>query len=429
MKTAMPVLKVYMLGGFSMEYGNRAIVLKSKLTGKAGRLLAILLHASQNTGGGYGGVPREELIEMMYAKEELADAGNNLRVTVYRLKKLLADAGLPEFNYVQIENGVYRWRSPMEVYVDAADFSAKVGAAKHEADEEKRFSLLLSACRLYSGEFLPIMSEESWVIVRSVQYKEQYEYALSEACACLKKKRDYEQMLELSTAACRMYPFDEWQTIRMDALMGLNRYKEAQKFYEETAKMFFEELGISPSEKMMNQFYEMGGKIGRTYEAAGEIKENLKEEEYEEGALYLSLPSFRDEYRILRRISERTGQSIYMMVCTIVDRKGYPMEKADKLELLSGELQNALKKSLRRGDSYTKYSPSQFLVMLIGTNRENCDMIFRRIAGCFSEKQKAWRRHLEYQVSSVTEVEYSSSGIRFQKNEFRWNEDRGREDA
>mgnify|MGYP000214138278 FL=1 len=51
------------------------------------------------------------------------------------------------------------------------------------------------------------------------------------------------------------------------------------------------------------------------------------------------------------------------------------MDKPDKLEVLSGELQNTIQQCLRKGDSFTKYSPSQFLILLVGTNKENCSMI------------------------------------------------------
>ena len=57
------------------------------------------------------------------------------------------------------------------------------------------------------------------------------------------------------------------------------------------------------------------------------------------------------------------------------------MENREKLDVMSMELHRAVKGSLRRGDSFSKYSPSQFLILLVGVNQENCDMIFRRIAG------------------------------------------------
>ncbi len=227
-------------------------------------------------------------------------------------------------------------------------------------------------------------------------------------------------MLELSSEAVRIYPFDEWQAMKMEALMGLDRYKEAMDFYEETSRMFFEELGISPSVRTMKLFEEMSAKMTGSYQAAGEIEDRLKEEEEEKGAFYLSLPSFRDSYRLFQRILERNGQSAYLMVITLVDGKGRPAEGTERQEEFSRKLHTAIQKSLRRGDSFTRYSPSQFLILLIGTNKENCKLIFNRILDNFAMEHRTWKNYLKYYVSSVADVKSDSSRIQIAGNEFHW---------
>ena len=39
-------------------------------------------------------------------------------------------------------------------------------------------------------------------------------------------------ILELTDTAMEIYPFDEWQSVKIDALMGMNRYKEAYQLYD-----------------------------------------------------------------------------------------------------------------------------------------------------------------------------------------------------
>lgn len=420
MDRELPELKIYMLGRFSMLWNDQTVAFGRNTATKAMKLLQLLLHATLCRPG-QAGIPRTELLEELYGREDLSNAANTLRVTVHRLKKMLVDAGLPEYEYVRIEDGIYRWNSPMEVRLDVAEFQELLERAGEEAQEDRKMELLYQACSLYRGEFLPALSGEDWVIVNSVQYKEMYGQALMQVCDFLKKKREYEKMLELASQASEIYPFDEWQSIKIDALMCMNRYKEAYQFYEETARMFFEELGISPSEKMMDQFREMSTKMSRKYQAAGEIKEGLKEAEYEDGAFYCSLPSFRDGYRLIRRIIERNGQSVFLMICSLTDGKGNPLESREKLEVMASDLHLAIKRSLRRGDSFTKYSPSQFLILLVGTNQENCEVIFRRILDNFSARHRSWKQNLEYYASSVADVENENSRLHFRRNEFHWN--------
>lgn len=392
MENQLPELKVNMLGRFSITYGEQPITFKRNSATKAVKLLQILLHSSLVEDRGSTGIPRAQLLDDLFGREELANVGNNLRVTVFRLRKMLIEAGLPEYEYIVKEKGVFYWRSPMKVDLDVARFMELVREGEEEVDET----------------------------MNSVRYKDKYSKILRRLCAFRKEQHEYDTILELTDNAIEIYPFDEWQSLKIDALMGMNRYKEAYQLYDATSKMFFEELGITPSERMMNQFQEMSERMGRKYHAAGEIKEDLKEPEYEDGAFYCSLPSFRDNYRLVRRLIERNGQSAFLMVCSLTDGNGHPMENREKLDVMSMELHRAVKNSLRRGDSFSKYSPSQFLILLVGTNQENCDIIFRRIAARFTQKHGSWNKYLEYYVSSIADVENPNARLSFQKNEFRW---------
>ncbi len=416
MEQSFPTLKVEMLGRFSMTYGEQSISFKRNTMTKAMKLLQILLYTS----GTGDGIPRTLLLEELYGKEEISNAANSLRVTAHRLKKMILEAGLPDYDYIQIKKGIYRWEAPMEISIDAVEFEKLVEEGKQEEDKEKSIEAFCKACRLYRGVFLPALSGEDWVLINSVKYKELYQYALSRVCEYKKEQREYEIILELTDAAVEIYPFDEWQCVKMEALMALNRYKEAYQYYEETSKMFFEELGISPSEKMMNVFKEMSDSMGRTYQVASEIKESLSEGDTASGAFYCTLPSFRDSYRIIRRIIERNGHSVFLMVCSLVDYQGRPIEKKEKLEVLSKTLHESIQTSLRRGDSFTKYSPTQFLILLIGTNRENCSIIYKRILDKFSAANPSWRKNLEYCAFSVADMEGQKTAYRFEDNKFNW---------
>lgn len=193
------------------------------------------------------------------------------------------------------------------------------------------------------------------------------------------------------------------------------------KEYDDTAKLFFEELGISPSERLMEQFDQMSSQLKHVKpKEIQDIKQRLKEEKGQGGAYYCSLPSFRDSYRLVTRMLERSGQSAYLMLCSLTDGKGHPLEKPEKLELLSEELQNTIQHCLRKGDSFTKYSPSQYLVLLIGTNKENCGLIFDRIRKYFSREHRSWNKYVEFYVSSVAEVDNLDTPIQFRNDDSGW---------
>ena len=415
MSEKLAVLEVHMLGDFSVMYGEQPIAFGKNTTTKAMKLLQILLYYGEQ------GIAREKLLSLLYGRDELADAANNLRVTVHRLKKMIVEAGLPEAEYVNIKKGIYSWQAPMKTIVDAKTFTALHKEEEASDDARHKEELLKEICRMYHGEFLPDLSGEEWVLIESIQYKKIYTQSLKSLCAILIHRGNYKEALSYCDTACRLYPFDEWQSVKIECYMGLKQYREAMKEYEDTAKLFFEELGINPSERLMKQFEEMSNQINYTKpKEITEIKDRLKEEEEQGGAYYCGLPSFRDSYRLVSRMLERSGQSAYLMLCSLTDGKGHPMEKPEKLEFMMDELQKTVQHCLRKGDSFTKYSASQYLILLIGTDKESCKMIFDRLRKYYAREHKSWAKNLEFFVSSVADVENLDSPIKFNGEQGVW---------
>ena len=79
------VLKAWMLGREDVTYGDKSILTGRNSMTKATKLLLILLHSGED------GVTRSQLMDELYGSEEMADVANNLRVTVHRLKRALAE--------------------------------------------------------------------------------------------------------------------------------------------------------------------------------------------------------------------------------------------------------------------------------------------------------------------------------------------------
>ena len=197
MSDHLPVLKVRLFGGFSASYGEIPVSFGRNTTTKAMKLLQILLYHG--------------------------DAANNLRVTAHRLKKIIVDAGLPSHNYINIKKGIYRWDAPMPTEVDAHQFVILSKDVQACTDKVKKLALLKKICLMYSGEFLPELSGDEWVLVESVHYKNIYSESLQELCKLLIERGDYEEALRFCEPACQLYPFDEWQSVRIDCYMALNR--------------------------------------------------------------------------------------------------------------------------------------------------------------------------------------------------------------
>ena len=393
----LPLLKVHMMGSFFLEYGDQPISFRKTMATKSMRLLQIFLYNKDN------GISRGRLLESTYGREDVADAANSLRVGVHRLKRSLVEAGLPQFEYIYTQKGVYHWTSPMPVEVDAIDIKNKILEAGKETDEKARMDQMIEALELYTGEFLADFGEEEWVQAERAQLKKVYSDALKEVSEYLLKNEEFDELQKLTSVASELYPFDEWQAVQMQALIGLERYKEAMKLYEQTSKHYFEELGVTPSEKLVEQYRYLGSRMGSRHRVIEEVQADLQESPGEkDGAFFCSLAGFRDCYRLVYRMSELNGQMPWLMLCTITDGKGYPAKGGPRLDRMSEKLLEVMKRSLRHSDFFAK---SQYVILLQGGNQRGCELVYKRISERFSEEKKGWAKNLKYSALPAIQTE------------------------
>lgn len=324
MEEKLSTLKVRLFGKEKITYDSNVVLYGRNSVTKGMRLLLLLFYYGKR------GINRNILLENLYEEENLSDASNNLRVTIHRLKKMLIDAGLPEYEYIRYKGGNYYWDSPMETVVDTEEFKRLIKAAQEEEDRVRKIAFLSEACELYTGEFMQRLIDMEWVVAEAMRFKAMYTDAMHQLCDMLMEEKKYMQALKQVDNACKIYPFDEWQTVKIDCYIGLNRYQDAVKEYEKAAKLFAEELGITPSEKMKERFLVVKENTSFSPQNIFEIRDGLNDKKEEKGPLFCSLPGFQDAYRIVKRGMERSGQSVCLLVCSIVDKEGKPMENQEK---------------------------------------------------------------------------------------------------
>ncbi|MEF9940517.1 MAG: BTAD domain-containing putative transcriptional regulator [Clostridium sp.] len=411
-------LYVNMLGNFSLKLGEIPISLNCKVTGKRMQLLILLLQQ------GNKGITRSELLERLYGREENTDPANSLRAAVFRLRKTLTETGFFDENCISTEKGIYRWSDDTTVMTDAYEFTVAANAALEantdvEANREESIRLLKYACELYTGEFLPMLSEEAWVAAEGEKYRKLYFACIKEACMWMKQQHDYKDILALCTKASDLYPFEEWEVLQIDSLIAMKQYKKALGVYEDATDLFFRELGLSPYEKVLAQFRAMSGRIHYETGTITDIKDSLRAHAKTEGAFYCTYPNFIDCYRLIVRMIERSGQSIFLILCTLMDSTGKSPAERKIPSSCTEKMDFALKKALRKGDLYTRYSSDQFLVMLIGSAQESCHIATERIDRIFQEGEAESKVRISYCLTSIAESNDPTKTDSFTINSFK----------
>lgn len=247
------------------------------------------------------------------------------------------------------------------------------------------------------------MMGEDWAAVENIACRDMYFDCVEELCHYLKTEEKFEELYRVAHSAAEIYPFYDWQIWEIDSLIGMSRYKDGLDVYKRTTKLMFEELGLSPSAGMLERFKLMGERTSQAAGAIEDIKYRLREKESIEGAYYCTYPSFVDVYHVFGRMMERTGMSVFLMLCTL---DFINIETDDENQKYYSELlRESIQKAVRKGDFYTRYNIQQYLVMLIGITQENCTLVSKRINKEFNKRLTRRKNvSIDYYVASLGEV-------------------------
>lgn len=387
------ILKVKTFGNFSMEYNGKPLIKKKTGETQFTTLMQIVIHERRN------GVNRKYLEEILFGERKIENVQHALQSVIYNAKKRLEKAGLPKVNYIEIKNGIVYWTKEIEIQEDASEFDFLYQKIKDEKNNERKIQYIEQIFHLYTGEFLKEKKNAVWVVIEANHYQTRFRQCVEEAADIYRSQQDYSKLEYLGKYASEIEPFLEWEALTMEAMVAQGRFEEAADLYADTADYYFEERGLKLSRKLMDSLNQLGNQVMHSYEVLDHIQERLEEKENKKGAYLCSYPTFRGIYQQLTRMLERSGQSIYLMLCTIVDSKGKPMKEGPLLEELAKRLEKAICTSIRSSDVVNHYSKGQYLVLLINTTREDCQIVQERINHHFLTERQ--RTGVRYYVNDV----------------------------
>ncbi|MEV4163530.1 AfsR/SARP family transcriptional regulator [Nonomuraea dietziae] len=207
--------------------------------GKPRLLLAVLLcHPNEP-------VSTDRLVDVLWGEEPPKSAGDNLRVYVSQLRKLLGDAG-------RIVRGPYGYAltvGPGEL--DAGRFEELLTAARGCGDPVMAGVFLRQALALWRGRALADVEQVDPIAATALRLEERRAAAAEDAVeADLALGRDAEAVAELR-GLVQEYPLRERLRAQlMLALYRSGRQVEALAVYQETRKVLVDELGIEPGPAM-----------------------------------------------------------------------------------------------------------------------------------------------------------------------------------
>ena len=377
------------------------------------RLLACLLYHHGEM------IDRSRLLTMLYGEDHEETACNNLRAVIFRLRGILEKLGLPEGNYILSRKGTYGWNEELcPLKIDAELFTVQAERALAMEDEmtEEKIKALKEAVSRYEGSFLPLFENETWVIQEELRYREQLGECMEALYLLLENENRQREILPLCTGLLSMMPDEKWYLLQIRAFLSMKEPAMANRIYEEAVKVMVDSLGRRPSPEFTRIFQSVNKSPEKSLETIGEIRKMLADREVPGRAYYCSFPSFIDAYRISGRLMQRNRSLSFLILCTVTTSDGHIIENKGKLEKLSGQLKEAIMESARSSDMMTRYSMSQYLLLLNGITREECPLVTGRIDQKFRQAAASPNYMISYYISSVKDVPPLSAITEYRKD-------------
>ena len=358
-----------MLGGFIIISEGINIQEQEKRSSKIWKLLQYLIVNRHRT------VSHEELMDVFFDSDFVGNPGSSVRTMIYRARSALTNGGLSYADDIILSSGGgYSWNNAMDSTIDAEEFEALCKKAGAISDTKEQLALLIRAAELYRGDFLPNSASELWVMPLARWYRSLYFTCVHDALKLLTEVGMDAKAEELCMRALRMDPFDEKiLEYYISSLLAQGKNLEALDLYNRTEALFFDELGVSFSDDLRalyNRIQEPN--ITEELSLENTLQKWLSDADFP-GAYYCDFSVFKIVYQIEARSTSRSGRTTYIVR---IDTKHEPKAKGGGVML---QLREVIAETLRKGDLYTRSSPSQYMLMLHKLTYENCKMLVNRI--------------------------------------------------
>lgn len=392
----MGAVNINVLGGFRIQLDGEEIIGKLGSSKKKIMLMAYLIMSRNKP------VTVRELFETLWPGDDNLNPESALKTMVSRLRKNLSDFGLADA--ILTTNGAYMWNPKLAQHVDAFEVEGLCLALMKETmlngDAKAGFERVLL---LYKSDLLSNFATDAWVVSKSMYYRNLYLKTVYQYIKLLVEEERFSEVVRVCRMGLDIDPLDATLSLElMSALMKLGRNKEAMAQYEHTADMSYTQLGVKPADEILAFYKKMIHNERSAEEDIREICHELLDGDDETGAFVCDYAIFKDIYSLHMRNLKRMGTSMFIVLVT-VNAMEQGASDAMVLDKVMRELMGTLQQNLRRGDTISRYSPSQYALLLPSVSFESGRAVMERVKSAFYLTCPPARYVFNYRIAPVEE--------------------------
>ncbi len=383
----METIKINTLGDFTISYKGRHI---SDSIVRTKKIWAFLQYLVQNKDRR---VPEGEFVRALWQNGNSTNPANALKTLLFRVRGVLEELGFPHTKeLIMHRQGCYFFNTKFKIVVDYEQFTTMLGT--QNKSDKTRFATLTKAINLYKGIYLQNSEVSPWVTQKRKELHDVYLDAVREIIELYRAEGMIDEIVELCKTSAEIDPYNE--NVQIMYIKSLSEAKftgDAIKHYEYVTDLFFSKLGESPSQEFTRLYREITKSENIFEPDLTIIREGLETPNENAGAIFCEYEMFREYYSITATSASRFDIEAHLCLFT-VSAEGASLKT---LNTVMEKLFTAIGSSLRHSDIYTRYSVTQYLVFISGSNYENGSTVANRILSAF--KKMSFRKNVKVEYS------------------------------
>ena len=369
---------VKLFGQMEIDFNGDQIDYILKKAKKARRLIAHLLLNKGNP------VTVHHLYEELWDEEDIDNPESALKTLVSRTRTMFAQVDPILRDLIIAHTGAYSWNMDLTEQVDifrVEELATEILSYTADCDAfRKRLGEMVC---LYSGKLMPEMSSDEYVLVYEMRLEEKYTKVISHAIYLFETARADDMVIRTCRMALVIMPYEDiFHVSLIRALIRLNRRAEALAQYRYVTEATMRYFSTRPSKQIQDVLAEIIRADDMLEKAISIIAAELTEESDFGGAYVCDYGIFKDIYRLQIRSLDRTSITCYLVIIKV---NIHDTENINSLELDSvmKRLQDILQMNLRVCDIITRYTATQFALLLRGTPSQSLQGIISRVKMSF----------------------------------------------
>ena len=234
-------MEISLFSGMTILWNGTPILEHSARLNKPLELLALLLLRGDKK------LTNEQLMDGLWESDEIENPAGALKNAAYSLRKFLQKAD-KEKRFIITENGRYIWNPEIPVTTDVWAFEHEASLADQQGiPAEERIPHARRALKLYTGDLLPGLSMQQWVIQYSSYLRQTYLRTVKNLAATLCERggrEDLEETLDICNRAALLEPLhEELYRYIFNTMRRLDMKQAVLSYYPVISNLFYDELG------------------------------------------------------------------------------------------------------------------------------------------------------------------------------------------